>query len=173
MRLETVADVISTAAQNVLETMFFTTLGEPSSAEGTPDATIEPPAPSKMIHAKLVFSGEWSGTFELEMPLYVARKLATNFTGGLDPREITWEAAGEVVCELASMVCGSALSALDTNVFELGSPCIVQEGLQPPLNAPEAPATVTREFVLDSGGQITIAVSSEIFSPELQEVEVP
>ena len=55
-------------------------------------------------------------------PLETTRRLTTSFLG-LEEDELTEPHTDEVICELANMVCGSALSRLDAGArFDLSHP---------------------------------------------------
>jgi CheY-specific phosphatase CheX len=112
---EHVGAVLQNAAETVLETMFF------MMAEGAADP-VHPPQ-TEMMRTALSFSGEWSGTFELDVPAACARSIAESFVGIDDCGEIPPERVGEVMCELANMICGSTLSHLASDkIFNLSAP---------------------------------------------------
>jgi CheY-specific phosphatase CheX len=101
------------SATEVLETMFFATVtGEPA-----------PDAPGgRWISAGLSFQGGRAGRFGVRTPVETGRKIAATFLG-LEEDELTDSQTGEVMCELANMVCGSALSRLDGRArFDLRHP---------------------------------------------------
>jgi CheY-specific phosphatase CheX len=112
---EHVGTVLSDAAQTVLETMFFTM------AEG--EAPPEHPVGAELMHTAITFSGEWRGTFDLQMPVACAQTIAESFVGAEPGEEMPEERVGEVICELANMVCGSTLSHLASDkIFDLSAP---------------------------------------------------
>ena len=141
MQTEMISDALGDAAQSVLETMFFV----------SPEGTAEPAYPQEvpLLGVGLTFSGEWSGTFELQTPITSARTLAEGFVGTLDPSEVEGDKTTEVICELANMVCGSTLTRLaGDKIFDLGSPHLVS---LPPLPRVAAPADSTATRALDLG----------------------
>jgi CheY-specific phosphatase CheX len=111
---EAVQQVLASAAAEVLETMFFTSLAD----EGEEPATADGPS----MCASLAFCGTTSGRLGVRLPLETARQMATAFLG-LEEEQATDAQAGEVVCELCNMVCGSVLSGLESgSTFELRHP---------------------------------------------------
>lgn len=99
---------------DVLETMFF--------VRSTGDSRGE--ASAGDIVARVHFEGEPSGNLTLRMSALAARSVSADFLGEED-----WNLAehqiGEVVCELANMVCGSFLSRVESNAtFRLDTPCL-------------------------------------------------
>jgi CheY-specific phosphatase CheX len=105
--------LLTDAATEVLETMFFATVtGEPA-----PDASAAP-----WISAGLAFQGWRAGRFGVRTPLETTRQLTASFLG-LDEDALSEAQTSEVICELANMVCGSALSRLDGGArFDLQHP---------------------------------------------------
>jgi CheY-specific phosphatase CheX len=115
------------SAVEVLETMFFTSvLGDASDL----------PTDTSWVSAELSFRGTRSGRFGVTVAAPAARIIAANFLGRQE--ELIFEAeTGEVVCELANMLCGSVLSRLETEAtFELSNPRLALEER----GAPEQPA---------------------------------
>lgn len=109
------AMVLSHAARDVLEKMFFScALTEAGGWQA---------APGSHIGARLEFQGDARGVLELAIARSAARSLAANFLGAEREEEIADAQVGEVVCELANMICGSVLSRLDFGeTFQLSSP---------------------------------------------------
>ncbi len=97
-------ELLAAAAAEVLETMFFTTVG------GEPEAG---QAPVEWISAALEFHGEPGGRFRVGASRPAARALAASFLG-LDESEVSGGQVGEVICELANMICGSVVSRLES-----------------------------------------------------------
>ena len=156
---ETVRDAIGSAAQNVLETMYFTILEA--------EASVGSALPSDhTVRATLTFSGEWNGSFLIETTAQAAREIAANFTGMMGPAEVGDQTAGEVLGEMANMVCGSILSFLGRQkLFNLGSPRIISAAGSQLAAVEFSPEyfTVERTFVLDSGPAIRFAIASAAF----------
>ena len=145
---DTVRDAMGQAASNVLETMFFTM------PEG--DAAPELIAPQETLCATVHFSGEWAGDFAVEAPLLAAREIAANFSGAIDPSEVSEAQVSEVLSELANMVCGSTLSILDRDcLFDLGAPQVSTH-----VQAAAVPATV-RALDLGNGTAIVFSLASD------------
>ncbi|HVP46065.1 MAG TPA: chemotaxis protein CheX [Bryobacteraceae bacterium] len=131
------SEAISTAAADVLETMFFSpVMAEVAAEAGMPAATLA---------ARLQFSGGRSGTFAVRISTAAAENMAANFLG----EEAGQPASGQVqdvICELTNMLCGSVLSRLDREAhFDLGHPELVD-----PLEVP-TPGSVSRAFDLGEG----------------------
>jgi CheY-specific phosphatase CheX len=102
------------ACEEVLETMFFTSVMDTAAKSTECD--------DPLIAFRLTFSGARSGAFEVRTSEASARSLAAGFLGEIEA-DVTGERAGEVVCELANMLCGSVLSRMDAAaVFELSHP---------------------------------------------------
>ncbi len=161
--VDMVRDALGTSAQNVLETMYFTVLEEEAGA-GVP-LTGGP-----NMRAQLEFSGEWNGSFFVETSFDAAREVAANFTGMLNAEAIGDQTAGEVLGEMANMVCGSILSFLGRQKrFDLSSPKITGPDLpadpaQPGLPVPSG-VQVQRTFILAGGSAIRFAIASAAFLP--------
>lgn len=134
---ELAAVPLATAAEQVLETMFFTTI----------DAVLEemPKNADELVSAALPFRGSISGVFRLDLPVASARRMAAGFLAE-EEESLTPQRIGEAVCELANVICGSALSHLrGDNLFEL---------LTPHLSAGPEPANacgVEQIFQLEDG----------------------
>lgn len=130
--------VLFDSAEAVLETMFFTAV----IGDTEPGASNAPG-----ISARLSFRGNPSGSFGVSAPVETGRKIAASFLG-VEEEALTEPQIGEVICELANMVCGSVLSRLESKMgFEL---------LHPELDSSESSwrqdaAVVSRAFELDEG----------------------
>lgn len=112
--LEQAGAPLAAAAEQVLETMFFTTID--GSLERVPETADE------IVSAELPFRGDLSGVFRLDVSFASARRMAAAFLAG-EPEQISPGRIGETVCELANMICGGALSQMPCDhVFELLSP---------------------------------------------------
>jgi hypothetical protein len=109
-----VEKILSDAAGNVLEKMFFVTaLDEPRTAA----------APAMGTTVRVAFEGDPPGRLEVAVARGVERSMAADFLG---EAEVTDSQAREVVRELANMICGAALSRLESGIFRLGAPEIVE-----------------------------------------------
>jgi len=127
-----IQETLRLSAAEVVETMFFAEL------------LGEAPAREDGLTAKLGFHGGPSGVFTVEVSGCAARSLAAAFLA-LDEAEVSGEHAAEVVCELANMICGSALSRLEPDAtFDLDHPVVVPSGAA-------EPGAVVRSFDLGDG----------------------
>ncbi|HKW97091.1 MAG TPA: chemotaxis protein CheX [Bryobacteraceae bacterium] len=111
-----VDQVLISATTEVLETMFFTpVLGSTAAAASS----------SGLVAAQLAFCGALEGTFAIQVTLPAAREIAANFLGS-ETGEPSPDAIGEVLTELANMICGSVLSHLDGEAhFDLSHPQMI------------------------------------------------
>lgn len=113
MPVSEVEQLVSDAAAEVLETMFFTSL-----AEDVPAPAIEGPS----VCAQLSFAGARRGRLGVRVPLATAREVAANFLG-LEGPELTEARVDDVICELTNMVCGLVLGRTEKGgLFELARP---------------------------------------------------
>jgi CheY-specific phosphatase CheX len=109
---------LASAVEEVLETMCFA--GVLASAEGNVPPQAD--AGSPVVTAALHFQGNSSGGFRMGVPAKLARVVAGGFLGR-EETEVTDSQAGEVVCELANMICGSVLSRLESSAtFQITHP---------------------------------------------------
>lgn len=94
-------EALAAAVRDVLETMFFACVYGETQGGGTGG-----------IEARVPFGGERPGEFRLAVSPLAAREIAASFLGIDDQSQIAEEQVRDVVCEIANMVCGSALSRL-------------------------------------------------------------
>ena len=138
--------VLRESVDEVLEKMFFIrSLGDSAGASGGPE-----------LIAHLTFEGRPAGSFTLRADVSAARSITADFLGAEDV-DVADEQVGEVICELANMICGSALSRIESDFdFRLTSPVLVP--------APPAVrrAAVSRAIELFNGA---IAVTMNIEEP--------
>ena len=74
------------------------------------------------LTADLHFQGNPSGRFRVSVTMKLARVVGAGFLGR-EEAEVTDSQAGEVVCELANMICGSVLSRLENKTtFQITHP---------------------------------------------------
>jgi CheY-specific phosphatase CheX len=139
-----IEQALTRATGDVLEQMFFAgCLGE------LPADQIGDPA----IAVRMAFDGERQGVLALRISGTAASTLASDFLGA-DTEDGPDEAqVQEVVKELANMICGHALSALERNPLRLAAPQLVT-GQDFVLLAPGG----HRSFDLGSGG-LTVALT--------------
>jgi hypothetical protein len=132
--------LLSETVDGVLETMFFS----------MPLGPAEPETGPTVLAARLAFHGNPSGTLEVCLSQASARLLAAGFLGE-DDETLTDSQPGEVVCELANMLCGSLVSKLETDEsFDLTSPELVPAGGATATDL-EAPPVARQSFELENG----------------------
>lgn len=137
MAVSEMEQVLSEAAAEVLETMFFTSLATEGEAA--------PPITEPVICASLSFHGARSGHLGVRVPLETAREIAANFLG-LEDAELTEARVGDVICELSNMVCGLVLGKLQSSgLFELTRPELGSGESGCPPNAPASSRTLALE----------------------------
>jgi CheY-specific phosphatase CheX len=133
------------SAQTTLETMFFATPDRVSADPCRPDG--------ELIAASLSFQGSPPGRFGLLVSVPTARTLAADFAG-CDESCLVAEQVTGVIGELANMICGAAVSRLESDAhFDLSSPEVTEVGANEPgpdFNA-GSPSTCRFEF---SGGTL-------------------
>jgi CheY-specific phosphatase CheX len=112
--------VLHESVDEVLEKMFFIrSLGDSVGASGGPE-----------IIAHLTFEGRPSGSFTLRAGWAAARSITADFLG-MEEVELSESQVSEVVCELANMICGCALSRLECDFqFRLGMPVLLTSAPQ-------------------------------------------
>ncbi len=97
-----VSSAFTDATINVLETMFFTSVtGDSTAADGR-----------SALGAEVRFRGTTHGSMALSLPEESARNMAHAFLGVEPDEPLPPERVQEMVCELANMICGCALSHL-------------------------------------------------------------
>jgi hypothetical protein len=99
----------------VLERMFFIQcLLEPQEFVSEPE-----------VAAQLTFEGDPSGELTLRITAGAARSVSADFLGAGES-DLSEQEIGEVVCELANMICGSVLSRVESSsTFRLATPRIL------------------------------------------------
>jgi CheY-specific phosphatase CheX len=104
--------LLTEAVDRVLETMFFT----------APLGAAEPETGATVIEARLAFHGRLSGSLSVCLSEPSVRLLAAGFLGE-DEETLTDAQSGQVICELANMLCGSLVSKLESEKsFDLAPP---------------------------------------------------
>lgn len=113
----TIEIALASSLDRVLEDMFFVSVvGESADADS-----------QVMITARLDFTGQPCGSMLLQVTPDAARTIAIDFLAE-DEDTITDSQVSDVVCELANMICGAALSQLESETtFSLGSPSVLPE----------------------------------------------
>jgi len=114
---------MTTSISEVMETMFFLPI------EFSGVFTLSGCGLNKenLLACQLSFSGDTSGSLVIAAPKNLVAEMAENFMGeakGL----LTNEHFSGTLTEMVNMVCGNALSKIDTKVpFELGIPEVINE----------------------------------------------
>lgn len=133
-------EMLSQTAESILETMFFT----------VPLGPAEPETENPVVKARLAFHGNPSGQLEVCLSETCARQLASDFLGEAE-ETLTDTQPGEVVCELANMLCGSLVSKLEKREkFDLSSPEVLPVG-DTSTGGAEVPPAACRSFALEHG----------------------
>jgi hypothetical protein len=141
--------LISEVVERVLETMFFS----------APWGPAEPETGGAVLESRLAFRGRPSGTFDVCLSEPGARLLAAGFLGE-DEQTLTDSQTGQVVCELANMLCGSLVSKLQSEEsFDLGSPWLVPFGSG--IGAGADPPPAARQSFAIEGGVLTVTLNLE------------
>src|SRR5271165_5274170 len=110
--------LLAGAVDDVLETMFFS----------APFGPAEPETGTEVLAARVAFHGRPSGALGVRLSAASARILAAGFLGE-DEETLADAQPGEVVCELANMLCGSLVSKIESEEsFDLASPELVPIG---------------------------------------------
>lgn len=154
--------VLRQSVEEVLEKMFFIrSLGEPAGEHR--------PAGNGLM-AQVTFDGEPSGSLSLRVTRDAARSISADFLGS-DEGELTQQQVGEVVCELANMICGSVLSRVEsTATFRLASPQFAEaEDGVGDAGEPAGPDAI--HCVEIAGGNLIVVVKTE--SPVCSTAEEP
>jgi len=122
MESNEVQAALASAVEEVVETMCFASVIASSEAASDDDVS------KSGVSAELRFEGDPSGGFRLDVESAAARVLGAAFLGR-EEHEVTDAQQGEVVCELANMICGSVLSRLErATTFHITHPCLVPKG---------------------------------------------
>lgn len=120
---EVLLDAVTAAVNQAMEAMFF------DAAAPVPDCG-HGEAPD-CITVCLWFHDAVDGEFMLTTPLATATALAANFMG-LEPDDVDRSQAEQIVCELANIVCGSALSRLEPSTeLRLSPPLVTPRACRP------------------------------------------
>jgi CheY-specific phosphatase CheX len=144
---------LTECTEEVLEQMFFVQPVDEPLSEDSPQA-----GDSAHFSADVGFSGEPSGRLLLRISKPAARSIAADFLAE-DEAVLSEQQVGEVVCELANIICGSVLTRVKSRTsFRLGSPRLL-------FQVPEVELRPAAVRSLDLwNGNITIAMTTE---PEL------
>jgi CheY-specific phosphatase CheX len=143
---------LAASVDDVLEKMFFVrSLGAPLNESAAP-----------LVAAHLTFQGDPPGWLTLRVTAGAARSVAADFLGE-EESELSEAQIGEVVCELANMICGSMLSRVESNtLFRLATPRLIAPdtgSANPDAGVPASATTCAAEI---SSGAITVIFNMEI-----------
>lgn len=121
----------------VLEQMFFVQVLE-KTAPAAPEADTD-------LICGVDFAGNPSGRLALRISLGASRSMAADFLGE-DEGALSHLQAGQVVCELANIICGSVLSRIESGTtFQLDSPRLLPVWESSGRNA------IAHSVILDAG----------------------
>jgi len=141
--------LLSGTVDSVLETMFFSAAWGPG----------EPETGGAVLASRLAFHGRPCGTFAVCLSEPAARLLAAAFLGE-DVEALTDSQIGQVVCELANMLCGSLVSKLESEEsFDLAPPELVPFGSETTTGF-GAPPAARQSFEIE-GGVLTVTLHLE------------
>ena len=111
------------AAVEVLQQMFFVDAVRQSAPSST----------AASLAVELTFDGDPPGHLLLSLEPQAAVSIAANFLGA-NAAALTTGQVADVACELSNMICGTALSRLEsTATFRLSSPAVLSDP-RPPAN---------------------------------------
>jgi CheY-specific phosphatase CheX len=117
------SEALRDAACDILDLMFFVAAEE---------ASASPPGSEAMILAQVEFQGLWAGRCTVEMPEALARTMAGNFTGILEPGEVHADLMIETICELANMICGGTITRMGCpGIVTLSPPHLIEKWPRP------------------------------------------
>jgi CheY-specific phosphatase CheX len=141
---EALEQVLSRATANVLEKMFFTGFVDESAALRDVDARVA---------VRLAFDGDRRGELMLTVSTSAASVLTADFLGIESGEEPAQDQVSEVISQLANMICGDTLSALERGALHLSKPELLPSGGFVPL-----PGASLRSFDLGNG-MLTVALT--------------
>ena len=122
--------ILRQTAQEVLETMFFI---------GVEGATSAAPGESARLWFQVRFQGSPPGTFQLGLPAMASGDIASAFLGVASEDDLADREAENVLLELTNVICGNALSRLESDsAFDLEAPVPI------PDPGPISPSGTTR-----------------------------
>ena len=140
--------IVVRVAADVLATMFF--------EEAEPAACDHAWLPTA-VTARVSFEGSHCGQFLLSISPATTRSIASGFLG-LEPEEMTGSQPGEVVQELANILCGALMSTLwPESSLSLGTPELIvakpdmPAGMHCCFNLPEGMVAVSIGLCAETG----------------------
>jgi len=133
---------LAASLESVLQEMFFVSvMGEPA-PDGESDA--------QPLSARLDFEGRPEGSLLLKVTPAAARSIAADFLAE-DEEALTPQQVEDVIRELTNMICGAALSRLESDTsFRLGAPHLTDD------SAPEDFTNPATRSVDIGAGTITV-----------------
>ena len=142
-----VEQLLCRTAQDVLETMFFI---------GVEGFVAEAPADRPRLWFQVHFRGSPPGTLQLGLPARAAGAIATSFLGVASEDDLADHQAQNVLLELTNVICGNALSRLESDSsFDLGVPVAI------PDPGPVSPGGATRCLVQTDLGILELRLALE------------
>jgi CheY-specific phosphatase CheX len=115
----TLARVLAECTEEALEQMFFV---QPLDDPAPVDSSSGPP-----LIAEVNFKGDPSGHLTLSISAQAARSIAADFLAEDEP-VLSEQQVGEVLCELANIICGSVLTRVESStLFRLDRPRLISE----------------------------------------------
>lgn len=145
--------VLQQSVGDVLEKMFFIrSLGDADEGRALPEGEVT---------AHLSFEGEPSGSLTLRVTCEAARSISADFLGS-EEEDLNQQQVGEVVCELANMICGSVLSRMESAAtFRLAPPELGEGEREEPVASSAGMSAL--HSVEIGGGNLTVAIRTESF----------
>lgn len=130
--------LVADGVDAVLETMFFTEPLPPS----------EPRIDETVLEARVGFKGEPSGSLDVRISKASARSLVAAFLGE-DEEALDDAQNGQIVCELANMLCGWVLSHVECDRhFDLNPPELLCSETEKRIGSPPASE---QSFAIENG----------------------
>lgn len=130
MEANEIQAALAAAVEEVLETMCFISVHASGEGAAPTDAAenltaFNDEGCAQALTSEVRFEGNSPGAFRVSLPLRLAQSAGSGFLA-LDEPEATAAQAGEVVCELANMICGSVLGRLEhSTIFRLSHPELI------------------------------------------------
>jgi CheY-specific phosphatase CheX len=141
---------LTECTEEVLEQMFFAQPVEEPVPQDPPQS-----GDSGHLAVDVGFIGDPSGRLLLRISKPAARSIAADFLAE-DEAVLSDQQVGEVICELANIICGSVLTRVESQTsFRLGSPRLLFQ-----FSEPEMRPVAVRSLDLWNGN-ITIAMTTE------------
>ncbi|HWC98208.1 MAG TPA: chemotaxis protein CheX [Candidatus Sulfopaludibacter sp.] len=150
---ENLQALLQQSIEEVLEKMFFI-----RSLAALGDNTVES---QDGVMVRLAFGGEAAGSLRMRVTAAMARSISADFLG-LEESELTGNQVGEVICELANMICGSFLSRVAcTAAFRIGAPQLIED-IEFSNPASQESGSAASHSVDTGEGSLTVWVNTEI-----------